>query len=310
MSHDTPHDTLASLPQQPAPLTARRRFLRQAGTVGLVGGLGSFAPLLQAQKSSAKDDSEPSVMERIRARGRLTVGLYNDLPPFHVDGRGIEVEVAKALAQALGVQASILPFAAGENMNDDLRNMVWRGHYLGWGPADVMLHVPVDRPLMDANPRVQIFGPYWRETVMMARDLSRVPTLDGLDSLRGQKIAAPGMTLAGWLMIGAEGGALKEQLVTKIDGGVQAAQMLMRGEVAAACGMRSELLSTLKGDPRYAVTPLPIPRAPRDGWAVGMAVKKESTELAHALQAAVNDLAERGEFRRMFATASLDWQRV
>ncbi|MFO1328447.1 MAG: hypothetical protein U1F56_13900 [Rubrivivax sp.] len=46
-------------------------------------------------------------------------------------------------------------------MNDDLRNMVWRGHYLGFGPADVLMHVPVNRPLME-NPRVEIFAPCWR----------------------------------------------------------------------------------------------------------------------------------------------------
>ena len=68
-----------------------------------------------------------------------------------------------ALAAGLGVAPSLLPFQAGEDMNDDLRHMVWRGHYLGFGPADVLLHVPVDRVLMQANPRVQIFGPYHRE---------------------------------------------------------------------------------------------------------------------------------------------------
>ena len=36
------------------------------------------------------------------------------------------------------------------------------------GPADVLLHVPVDRPLMAANPRVSIFAPYYRERVMIA----------------------------------------------------------------------------------------------------------------------------------------------
>ena len=61
---------------------------------------------------------------------------------------GIDVELGRALAEALGVKFSALPFAAGENMDDDLRHMVWRGHYLGFGPADVLLHVPVDRPLM------------------------------------------------------------------------------------------------------------------------------------------------------------------
>ena len=157
--------------------STRRRLLGRLGAcsagaviapLGALIGAGTAAPAARAQ-------SEESALARIRRLGRLSVGLYHDLPPFHVKGEGIEVHLATALARQLGVALSLLPFNADENMNDDLRNMVWRGHYLGYGPADVLLHVPVDRPLMQSNPRVSIFAPYWRERVMIARDLSKVP---------------------------------------------------------------------------------------------------------------------------------------
>ena len=92
------------------------------------------------------------------------------MPPFHVAGKGIDVELAQALADALGVKLSLLPLNADENMADDLRNMVWRGHYLGDGPADVLMPVPVDRPLMDADPQVSIFAPCYRERIVFAID--------------------------------------------------------------------------------------------------------------------------------------------
>jgi ABC-type amino acid transport substrate-binding protein len=250
----------------------------------------------------------PKALERIRARGRLVVGLYNDMPPFHVAGKGIDVELARALARALSLEVSLLPFNADENMNDDLRNLVWRGHYLGFGPADVLLHVPVDRPLMAGNPRVEIFAPYWRERVVIARHLQQVPQMESLASFKGQRIAVPGQTLAGWLLIGADGGAYREQLLTKWKDGTEAAAALQRGEVAAAAGMASELESTLGKDPRFAIEPLPVPRM-RDGWVVGMAVKKEATDLAQALQGAVNQLAESGEIGKMFAAAGVSWRK-
>lgn len=250
----------------------------------------------------------PKALERIRARGRLSVGLYNDMPPFHVAGKGIDMELARALARALQVELAPLPFNADENMNDDLRNLVWRGHYLGFGPADVLLHVPVDRPLMASNPRVEIFAPYWRERVVIARNLQQVPQMDSLAAFKGQRIAVPGQTLAGWLLIGAEGGAYREQLVTKLKDGTEAAAALQRGEVAAAAGMASELESMLGKDPRYAIEPLPVPRM-REGWAVGMAVRKEAGDLAQALQAAVNQLADSGELGRMFAAAGVTWKK-
>lgn len=250
---------------------------------------------------------ELSALERVRQRGSLTVGLYHDMPPFHVDGQGIDVELGRALAAALDVRFTPMPFHADENMDDDLRNLVWRGHYLGFGPADVLLHVPVDRPLMAGNPRVLIFAPYWRERVVIARDLSKVSTMESLKDFAGQRIAVPGQSLAGWLLIGADDGAYREQLLTKWKDGTDAARALARGEVAAAAGMASELESTLAGDARFAIEPLPVPRM-RDGWAVGMAVKKEATDLAQALQAAVESLSASGELRAMFARARVGWR--
>ena len=130
-------------------------------------------------------------LDRVRERGALKVGIYHEMPPFHVGGKGIDVDLAQVLAESLGVRLSLLPFHADENMNDDLRSMVWRGHYLGYGPADVLLHVPVDRPLMDANPQVSIFAPYCRDRVVIARRLDQVPRLDTLSQLGDRKVAVP-----------------------------------------------------------------------------------------------------------------------
>jgi len=249
-----------------------------------------------------------TTLVRVRERGSLTVGLYNEMPPFHVAGKGIDAELAQALAQALGVKLSPLAFNADENMNDDLRNLVWRGHYLGFGPADVLLHVPVDRPLIENTPQANIFAPYYRDRVVIARSLERLPQLDSFARLGDAKVAVPGQSLAGWLMIGADSGAYRNQLITQWKDGAEAARALQRGEVAAAAGLASELESVLRGDARYAITPMPSPRAPRDGWAVGMAVKRDATDLAQALQAAVNDLAAKGTLRQMFERSNVGWQ--
>ncbi len=282
-----------------------------APTVGLrrrhaLTAAAALALVAAGHPVRAQDGPRP--LERIRARGRLVVGIYNDMPPFHVGGQGVDVDLARALAKALGLELTLLPFNADESMQDDLRNMVWRGHYLGFGPADVLLHVPVDRPLMAASPRVEIFGPYYRERLVIARNLQQVPVMPDLSAFKGQRIAVPGQTLSGWLLIGADGGAYREQLLTKWKDGVEAAEALKRGEVAAAAGMASEIESALRGDARFAIEPLPVPRM-REGWAVGMAVKKDAMDLAQALQAAVNQLAGSGELGQMFAAAGVNWRR-
>ena len=274
----------------------RRRSLLQAATLLPLSGASAWA---QAQEADA--------LTRIRARGSLIVAVYNVMPPFHVDGAGIDVRIAEQLAQELGVKLQLMPFNAGENMEDDLRNMVWKGHYLGFGPADVLLHVPVDKPLMDSQKQVLIFAPYYRETVALAHHVGRVPQLEGMADLKKLKVAVAGQTLAGWLLIGADGGAYREQLLTRMDDGTAAARMLLSEEVAVAAGNASELHSVLKGNRQYRVIPMPVPRTPRAGWAVGMAVKRNATDLARALQTAVNNMAKDDRMANIFTAHHVPW---
>ena len=278
-------------------LPNRRDCLRRLAHAATAVSLASFG----ARASAAG-------LTKVRERGTLIVGIYEDMPPFHSAGKGIDVELAQALADAIGVKMTLLPFRADDSMNDDLRNMVWRGHYLGYGPADVLMHVPVERALMDANPQVAILAPYYRERVVLARNLERVPTLDAMSKLAGQRVAVPGQTIAGWLLLGADGGAYKDQLSTQWKDGTECARALRRGEVTVAAGLASELESELRGDARFAIEPMPVPRAPRDGWANGLAVKRDATDLAQVLQEAMNQLGQSGRLDAIFARHNVAWR--
>lgn len=258
---------------------------------------GVAAPAARAQETGS--------LARIRARGSLVVGVYHDMPPFHANGDGIDVQLARALAAELGLGLSLLPFHADDSMADDLRHLVWRGHYLGWGPADVLLHVPVERSLIEANPRVRIVAPYYRERVAIARRRDVLPVLESLVALRGRPVAVAGQSLAGWLLIGADGGVLRESLRTHWPDGTAAARALRDGEVEAAAGLASELESVLGADARFAIEPLPAPRAPADGWAIGCAVKKEAADLADALQRAMQSLQSSGRLAAIFENAGI-----
>lgn len=242
-------------------------------------------------------------LARIRERGSLLVGLYQEMPPFHVDGHGIDVELGRAIAAAMALKFSPMPFQAGENMGDDLRNMVWKGHYLGWGPADVLLHVPVERALMQANPQVTVIAPYYRERVVLATRVEQLGKVENLAELQGHPVAVAGQSLAGWLLAGA----VKEGLVTAFADGVGAAQALRDGQVHAAAGLASELECVLAGDARFALQPLPSPRVPPAGWAIGCAVRQGADELAAALQQAVQSLQTNGRLAAIFAEQRVSW---
>ena len=265
---------------------SRRRVL----AAGLLLGAGIAAP------GAACAAETPA----LREAGHLKVAVYNDLAPFSDHGQGIDADLGAALAAKLGLKPTLLPFNAGDELGDDLRNMVWKGHYLGYGPADVMLHVPVDRMLMNANPQVEIFAPYYVETVRLVRSAQAMPQFDGVASLAGKRIGVEKVSISGMVMLGEGEGRFRDQ-VHIYPTAVEALAQLKAGSLDAVLATRAQIESVMKGDPAFPLQEVPFDRLPRGGWAIGMAVRKDNVGLARQLQAALNDMAASGELRTLFA---------
>ncbi len=252
----------------------------------------SFAITLPAVAADSED------MEKIRTSGKLSVAVYDDFPPYSGKQGGIDHDLADALAKKLNLKLSLLPFPAGDDIGDDLRNMVWKGHFLGFGPADVMLHVPVDRSVMLKNDKVEIFAPYYRDTVKLVRNVKAIPDLNGIESLEGKKLGAEKVSISAMVLLGEP--SLRENVNIYLTP-IEALQKLKEGELDAVVASRSEIESVIRGDQRFEVTDAPFSRLPRNGWVVGLAVKKENTELAQLLQKAVNDMFDSGEMAALFS---------
>lgn len=259
------------------------------------GRLLVFFLTLAVQMTAAHAD-----LDKLRQTGTLKVAVYKDMPPFSDKGAGIDIDLAHALAAKLGLKASFLPFDAGDNINDDLRNMVWKGHYLGYGPADVMMHVPVDKRLMEANKNVSIFAPYYRDRVRLVRDVRKIPVCDSVDCLTGKQVGVEKVSLSAMLMMGEQGGKFRDD-VKIFDTASAALQKLKAGSLDAVLANQSEIESAMRKDPNYEASEVFFPRLPRSGWVVGLSVKEENVELAKALQAAANELFESGEMAKIFA---------
>ncbi|MBC7416071.1 MAG: transporter substrate-binding domain-containing protein [Herminiimonas sp.] len=239
-------------------------------------------------------------LEKIRKSGTLKVAVYDDFAPFSKLGKGIDVDLGDALAKKLGLKLSLLSFPAGENLNDDLRNMVWKGHYLGYGPADVLLHVPIDLSLSAANPQVKIFSPYHTETVRLVRNVQSVPKFDGLSSVAGKRIGVEKISIGAMVLLGEDGGRYSKDLKI-FPTGVAALEGLKSGEVDAVLANRSEIENVLRDDPRFEMREVAFQRLPRKGWTVGMAVRSDDVELGKLLQDAMDELFASGEMIKIFA---------
>ena len=257
--------------------------------------------------TTADAQTELTGMEKIRAAGYLKVAVYKDNAPFSngpvSDMKGLDIDLAHALAKQMQLKLVLLPFDAGENMDDDLRNMVWKGHYLGYGPADVMLHVPVDKHLMQENRQVLIFAPYMRQLPTLLHDTHTLPRVDSPDDLKGLKLAVERGTGNASVLLGYKGGALRSD-VTILDNSTQAVMAVVDGKAAGAYVMRSQaeaILSHINPEAQHwALSSLFLTGLPAGGWPLGLAIKANAKELGQTLEQAFASLRSSGELQAIF----------
>jgi ABC-type amino acid transport substrate-binding protein len=269
------------------------------------------APLALALPWIAKA-TELQDLDKVRASGVLKVAVYKDNAPYSYDQgqafTGLDVALAQGLAKELGLQLSLMPFDAGEKMNDDLRNMVWRGHYLGYGPADVMLHVPVDKYLINQNQQTLIFAPYAREVLVVFHRLNDLASIRSGEDLKSVRLSAERGSGAASILMGYQGGMLREQ-VRIFNSGKEAAMAVIKGETSAAYVTRAQAESAVfeakANGAQFGYSELGLPGLADNGWPIGMAVKVENKLLAQALEAALNKLRSSGELQAMFQERGL-----
>ena len=271
---------------------------------GLCAGLLLMAGIVSAKASDLTAD--------LKEPGKLVVAVYNNFPPFSDGGKGIDADLGRALGERLGLAVEIMGFNAGEEMADDLRNSVWKGHYLNGRTADVMMHVPVDKVLQDGNPQVKIFGAYHREVIGIARDQRRVQQIlgpAGLEAFTREKIGVEGQTIADAYLLGAFGGRLKDNVV-HFKSVPLAAAALKAGEIAAVMAPISELEAALQGRPdTLVIAPFGGKLIGVEGWSQGMAVKKDHAQLAAELDKALAALVADGTVKKIYARYGVTWHK-
>lgn len=258
--------------------------------------------------SVTQAEEEPNALQRVLERGALTVAVYRDFPPYSYRDKGrvvgIDADIARAIADRLGVAALIRAVGADESMEDDLRNNVWKGHYLGGGVADVMLHVPYDAAFAEENDRVVFLAPYYREQVVVATR----PAIAGapLEAFTGEKVGVELDTLADFYLLSAKGGAMRDQVVHFRTIG-EAVAAMKRAEISGVAGPRAEVEHALGGQrAEYVVGSLPGLR--RNGWDLGAAVKQGNDALAREIAASMQKLRDEGVIDEIFARYGATYQ--
>ncbi len=243
----------------------------------------------------------------VKKSGLLRVAFYKDFAPFSNEGKGSDVDIAAALAARMGLKMSPMFFDADENMGDDLRNMVWKGHYMGYGPADMMMHAPVDREYMARQDKVEFLAPYHRERYAIAYDRRRVDNLETMAPFEKLPCGVVVDTLPDSLMLSADGGRYRSQL-KHYKTLAEAMAALRSGEVAGVMALQGELEGAVAGDANFPVGPAPIALLNTRQWPVGIAIRKGEQQLGRAIMEAMNALVADGEIERIMARHNIKWR--
>lgn len=245
-------------------------------------------------------------LARIGTDGVLSIAVYRDFAPWSWRDeagtlRGIDIDLGTALAGAIGFKARFVDFLADEGVEDDLRNMVWRGPLIGGSTADVMMHVPTDRRLTLQVERCVIGAPYARESFGIAcgpgADCEVPPP-----QWAGKRLAAELDSVPDFWLSGSFGGAMRSNVAHYMSGAA-ALDALKAGKADVAMATRAQIEHALSGNGAPQIKPRrgAIPALPSPGWDVGIAVKDDSRDLADALEAVTERFASDGTLPRLFA---------
>lgn len=238
----------------------------------------------------------------LRKPGVLRVAVYNDFPPFSDrETGGIDVDLARALADKLGLKLDIAWAEADEKVEDDLRNYVWKGHYMGNEIADLMLHMPVDPVFNERVKQVKLFAPYYAENLMVARDIQRIAKLENLEPFfQNHDIGVEVAGGADAFLMALYSGRMQNH-IKHYASHSQAIEALRKGEISAVMGPRTELEGLIGPEKeRYPVSAIEMTGPVLTFWQPGVAVKADRPQLIAAVEKAIAEMVASGEMAALF----------
>ncbi|MCP4186858.1 MAG: transporter substrate-binding domain-containing protein [Gammaproteobacteria bacterium] len=251
--------------------------------------------------------------------GYIEIAVYNNFPPYSFndagEARGIDIEIGKMIATELGVEPRWFWFNADETLDDDLRNAIWKGHYLNRRIADLMMRVPYDPEfsrLIDGygavkNDMVVMFGPYHRERWWIARDLAKTGEIRSLANFQYLDIGVEIDTFPDFFLSSVFAGRLRDRVEHYISI-FGATDDLIKGNIAALVGTRSQVEWGLRESASADLSDEGLEFMNRRVWDIGLAVRHNFRQLAYSIEDIVLNLFKRGDIQGIFKQHRLTYE--
>lgn len=291
----------------------RPALLALALGAGLPGGAFArcegVAPQPKPQNTPAQDVGRD--FDRILDEGWIEFAVYEDFAPWSWEERGaaagVDVEIGRLIAAELGVEPRFRLVAAGETLDADLLNYVWKGALVGGRVSDVMLHVPYDSLLACRVEQVTFTGQYATESIAIAYRREAYP----------EKGPTPPYFRVD--PVAVENDSISDFYLTSLIGSVDAihryrttpaaVDALAAGETMAAMGPRAQLeaAASRHADAELALHSPPLVGFSRGSWTVGVGVNFQHKDLAYAVDMAIEQALADGRIAAIFTAHRLSY---
>lgn len=267
-----------------------------------------FVP--QPKPQNAGRDIVGQDLDAILERGFLRFAVYEDYPPYSwLDGtapRGVDVELAGLVAEALGVEARFDFVTAAETLEADLRNYIWKGPVVGGSVSNVMMRVPYDSAFACRIEQVTFTGIYASESIAIAYDTAKYPDGGPVPAyFRIDSVAVENDSISDFYLSGFAGGQLARGVHRFADMG-SAMAALSSGEVMAAMGPKAQLEFGLT--PGLALHQPPLAGFARSKWLLGVALHFAYKPLGYAVDDAIGAALGDGRLAAIYEKYGLTLQ--
>jgi ABC-type amino acid transport substrate-binding protein len=264
----------------------------------------------QQRPQNASRDIVGKDMDALQEQGHMLFAVYENNPPYSWEEsgqpRGVDIDIARVIADGLGVEARFNFVAAGENLDADLRNNIWKGPLIGGQVSNVMMRIPYDSAFKCRVEQVVFTGQYARETIAIAYDKASYPDEKPVPAyFRFDTVAVENDSISDFYLSAFVGGQLANNL-RRFPDMTQAMAALASRETKAAMGQLGQL--------EYGQTDsIGIHQPPLAGfavstWTLGVAVSFLYRPLSYAVDDAIYAALQDGRIEAIYKSYGMSFQ--
>ena len=249
-------------------------------------------------------------LDQIQDQGHMLFAVYEDFPPYSWEEggqpRGVDIEIARLIAKDLGVEARFNFVDAGENLDADLRNNIWKGPIIGGRVANVMMRVPYDSSFKCRVEQVVFTGQYAAESIAIAYDKTSYPEEKPVPAyFRFDSVGVENDSIADFYLSSFAGGQLAGNMQRHTTM-AEAMAALNAGQVMAAMGPLGQIEYGLSDSSDVHQPPLAGFAVSK--WTLGVAVNFRYRPLSYAVDDAINYALQDGRIAAIYADYGRSFQ--